>query len=197
MDNLIFARHGESVFSVRGVLNGDISVPGGLTPEGVEQARALGVLLGGVQLDVVVTSEMERAIATADEALRGRDLPRVVLSGLNDPLYGPFEGARIEGYRAWAVASPSSLSPGDGGESRYAIVERYATAFRTLLERPEKTVLAVAHSLPISYALSARDGAVPAARMPFAAYATPYPFARTELEEVVSVLGGWLDAPTF
>lgn len=39
MERLVLARHAESVFNVRGVLNGDPSIPGGLTENGREQAR--------------------------------------------------------------------------------------------------------------------------------------------------------------
>jgi alpha-ribazole phosphatase len=193
----ILARHGESVFSARGILNGDSTVRGGLTPEGVEQARLLGTLLRDVPLDLVVTSELERATATADGALRGRELPRVVLPELNDPLYGPYEGAAIEDYRRWASASGSSISPGSGGESRYAILERYARAYRELLGRPEENILVVAHSLPIAYALAAREGSGPSARMPFAEYATPYEFDAAQLAGVVDSIDRWLATPTF
>jgi broad specificity phosphatase PhoE len=197
VQRVILARHGESVFSVRGLLNGDPSVPGGLTPAGVEQARTLGEELAGERIDLCVTSELERTVATADEALRGRDVPRLVLPALDDPRYGRFEGASLEEYRAWAAASPSSATPGEGGESRQEIVRRYAGAFRELLALPGETVLVVAHSLPIAYALAARDGVVPAARVPLAAYAKPYPFGAAELEGVAGVLEDWLAAPTF
>jgi broad specificity phosphatase PhoE len=197
VERAILARHGESVFSALGLLNGDVTVAGGLTPAGLEQARFLGDRLRREPVDIVVTSAFERTIVTADEALGDRVLPRVVLPDLNDPLYGQFEGAEIEEYRAWTLASPSSQAPGEGGESRYAIVERYAGALRKLVERSEDTVLVVAHSLPIAYALTAREGREPAARMPLVEYATPYVFTRGELEEVAAVLERWLSAPTF
>jgi len=194
---VILARHGESVFSVRGLLNGDREVPGGLTPAGVGQARRLGAELAAERLDLCVTSELERTIETADEALRDRDVPRLVVSGFNDPRYGPYEGKRLQDYRAWASAHSSRERPGVGAESRFELVERYAGAFRDLLARPEETIAVVAHSLPIAYALEARDGVPPAARLPIAAYATPFPFAADELAAVIAVLDRWLAAPTF
>jgi len=194
---LLLARHGESVFSVDGLLNGDGRVPGGLTPAGRDQARRLGELLRDEPLDVCVTSALERTIATADEALRGRDVPRLVHPELNDPLYGRFEGAHLEDYRRWAAGNSSSEVPGPDGESRHAIVERYARAFRALLALPEETVLVVAHSLPIAYALAARDGTAPAPRVPLAAYAEPYPFTGEELERATSLLEAWVAAPSW
>lgn len=197
MERAILARHGESEFSVRALLNGDPAVPVGLTAEGREQARALGVALRDTAIDLVVTTGFPRTDETAEVAVGDRGLPRLVLPELGDPRYGPYEGGPLEDYRAWAAASSSAALPGEGGESRAAIVERYACGYRRLLALPEKTILLVAHSLPLAYALQAQAGSAPAARMPFAAYATPYPLTREDLAAVTAVLERWLDAPTF
>ena len=195
--NFVFARHGESEFSVRGALNGDPRIPGGLTPAGVEQALELGEALAGDAFELCVVTELQRTRETADEALRGRDVPRLVVPELNDPLYGPYEGAQIEGYRDWAASASSRDTPGEGGESRYEIVERYAHAFRLLLARPEESLLVVAHSLPIAYALNARAGKPPAARVPLAEYAKPYPFTGIDLRRAAITLEYWLAAPSW
>ena len=197
MREAILARHGESVFNVLEVVNGDIAVPGGLTPAGVEQGRALGESLREQPVDLCIVSEFERARQTADLALEGRNVPRLVWPDLNDPLYGIYEGKLLEEYRAWAGANHSRAVPGEKGESRYAIVERYAHAFRELLARPEEVILVVCHSLPVSYALAGREGIPPGARVPLAENATPYPFTAPELERALGVLEEWLAAPTW
>src|SRR5579862_4924098 len=188
MEKGILVRHGESDYSARALMNGDASVSVGLTEQGREQARRLGESLETAALDLCVTSALTRTIETADVALAGRDVPRLMLPDLNDPLYGRFEGGALEDYRTWAAASPSSAAPEGGGESRVAIVARYTRAFRTLLGRREETILVVCHSLPIAYALSARDGLSPSPRERLAEYAHPYPFAAAELEQAVAVL---------
>jgi broad specificity phosphatase PhoE len=193
----ILARHGESEYNVRGALNGDITVACALTGVGLEQARLLGKRLRAGQLDLCVTSEFERARETADVALRGRDVPRLVLPELNDPLYGDYEGALLEEYRAWAACMSSSAAPGERGESRQAIVERYTRGFRKLLARPEASILVVAHSLPVAYALGARDGLEPGPRVPLATNATPYEFTSAELERATELLERWVAAPTW
>jgi len=193
----ILARHGESEYSARGRLNGDITVSVGLTERGGEEARRLGAELRGSALDLCVTSEFQRARETAELALAGRDVPREVDGRLNDPLLGGYEGASLEEYRSWAAASPSSAAPAAGGESRLAIVTRYAAGFRDVLERPEETILVVCHSLPVSYALAAREGEPPGVRMPMAEHATPYPFTAEELEAAVLLLEGWAANPTW
>jgi alpha-ribazole phosphatase len=197
VDSAILARHGESEFSVRGALNGDASVPGGLTAAGRDQARRLGERLDGTALDLCITSALQRTRETADDALGDRAVPRLVLPELNDPRYGRFEGALLADYRAWAWDEPSSALPGPDGESRLALVERYAGAYRAVLARPERELLVVGHSLPIAYAIAARDGSPPAARMPLVAYAEPHPFTAEELERVVAVLEAWAAAPTW
>jgi broad specificity phosphatase PhoE len=197
MREAVLARHGESEYSARGRLNGDISVAVGLTTKGREEARRLGAELRGTELYLCVTSEFQRARETADLALEGRRVPRAVDARLNDPLLGRYEGAYLEEYRSWAAGSPSSTAPELGGESRLAIVTRYAAAFRDLLERPEETILVVCHSLPVSYALGAREGRQPGVRMPMAEHAEPYLFTAEELEGVVGVLEGWAANPTW
>jgi broad specificity phosphatase PhoE len=190
-------RHGESVFSARSLLNGDTSVEGGLTPAGLEQARRLARELGSIPIDLCVTTEFQRVRETADEALRGRDVPRLVVPELNDPLYGRFEGATIAEYREWATTAPSSEEPGPGGESRRAIVARYARSLGPLLERPEQTILVVAHSLPISYVLGALEGRQPGPRAPLAEYARLYEVSAGELEVARDLLERWAAEPTW
>ena len=194
--NVVFVRHGESEFSVRGALNGDPTVPCGLTSAGAEQARALGVALAEEAFDLVVTTEFQRTRETADGVLQGREVPRLVVPELNDPRYGTYEGASLDEFRDWASATSSAGRPGDG-ESRLEIVERYARGFRLLLARPEAAILVVAHSLPIAYALAARDGIAPAARVPLAEYATPYRFTEAELGRTAAVLEHWAASPTW
>jgi probable phosphoglycerate mutase len=194
---LILARHGESVFSERLLLNGDVVVAGPLTARGEEEARELGRALEDVQLDLCVTSEFERARQTADLALAGRGVPRLVLAELNDPRYGRYEGQALEDYRGWAGSVGSEIEAPGGGESRRQIVARYVSALRTLAERPERTILAVAHSLPIAYALAARDGLPPSVRVPLVLHAHAYPFDGAELARAIEVLDGWLAAPTW
>lgn len=194
---IILARHGESEYSSRWLCNGDIAVPVALTDRGRDEARRLGVALGDTPIELCVTSEFQRARETADIALAGRAVPRLVMPELNDPLVGPYEGADLAEYRQWAAAVGSAASPGPGGESRLAIVERYVRGFRLLLARPEHVILAVCHSLPVSYALEARAGRPPAVHVPLVEHATAYPFTTAELDEATTLLEQWAAEPTW
>jgi broad specificity phosphatase PhoE len=87
--------------------------------------------------------------------------------------------------------------PGDGGESRHALVERYVLGYRVVLDREEESILVVAHSLTLSYLLGALEGIVPAPRAPMIPYAVPYGLTPEELERAIGVLDEWLAAPTW
>lgn len=196
MDTLILVRHGESVYSAQGLLNGDDAVDVGLTEAGEEQARRLARVLGPV--DLCVTSRMPRARETARLALDGAPVPVEAWPELNDPRAGAFEGKGIDAYRGWAWSAGSGEEGPGGGESRVAVVSRYLDAYRRLLERPERTILAVLHALPIAYVLRALEGRPPAARMDRPVeYAHPYPVAADALCEALEVLDAWRRQPTW
>ena len=187
----ILARHGESAFSARGLVNGDPAAAGPLTARGEGEARRLGELLAGERIDLCVTTEFERTRQTAAVALAGRDVPRLVVPELNDPHYGEFEGGPLNEYRAWARSHGSGEAP-RGGESRQTIVARYGRGYRLVLERPEDTVLVVAHSLPIAYVLDE-----PRPRMPMVEHAAVHRLPAEALLAAVERLAAWLAAPTW
>ena len=197
MERAILVRHGESELSARGVATGRVDVHCPLSERGVAQARALSDELTGEEIDLCITSELERTRQTAELALAGRDVPRLVLPELNDPLYGRYEGGPLSEYLAWALANDSAAEPPGGGERRQAIVARYAAGFRRVLERPERIVLVVAHSLPIAYVLLALSGRDPAPRVPLVEYAKAHPVTAEDLERVVARLEAWCAAPTW
>ncbi len=197
MECAILVRHGESVFSERGLATGKVGVRCPLSERGVAQARALAGELAREEIDLCVTSELERTRQTADIVLAGRRVRRMVLAELNDPLYGCYEGGPLDAYLAWAVANDSAADPPGGGERRQAIVARYATAFRTILERPEPVILVVTHSLPIAYVKMALSGRDPAPRVPLVDYATAQAVSANELEGTIGRLDAWCAAPTW
>lgn len=151
MERLILARHAQSVFNVRGVLNGDPSVPGGLTDEGREQARGLGERLKDERIDLCVTTEFERTRETAEIVLAGRDVPCVVVPELGDPPNGELEQRPYAELARWREANgPDVPLPGlDKTERDY--FEGVARGFRRLAERPESTVLAILHGYVVAW----------------------------------------------
>jgi probable phosphoglycerate mutase len=198
VERLILARHGESVYSARGLVNGDGDVEVGLTAAGEEQARRLGRLLAAEPLDLCVTSALGRTRATAALALAGREVATESWPQLNDPRAGRFEGLHLDEYRGWAWTAGSREDAPGGGECRLAAAFRYASAFRALLERPEPAILAVAHALPLAYVLSALEGRAPGPRIGREVeYAHPYPVDAGGLRRALAVLESWCAAPTW
>ena len=197
MERAILVRHGESVLSARGLVSGRVDVQCPLSERGIVQARTLARRLAAEEIDLCTTSELERTHETADIALANRKVQRIVVPELNDPLYGCYDGRPLEAYLVWALANDSAAEPPGGGEPRRAIVARYAAGFRKILERPERVVLVVTHSLPIAYVLMALAGRDPDPRVPLVDYAAPHAVAADELERVVVRLEAWCAAPTW
>jgi broad specificity phosphatase PhoE len=196
VEKLILARHAQADSNLAETVSGVVP-GGGLTPAGREQARGLGKALAGERVDLAVVTELRRTLETAKVALEGCDVPLLVLPELNEIRFGRFEGGLLADYRAWAWAAPADeLCPG-GGESRAAAAERYAEAFAMLLERPEPTVLVVAHALPIRYLLWAADGRTPAARIEPVPYAEPVRLAARQVGSAVELLAEWVREPAF
>lgn len=197
MDRVFLARHAESEFSLRGLTNGDPSVECGLTERGREQARQLGEVLADVPIDLCAVSEFQRARETADIALAGRRIERLVVPELNDIRFGEFEGRLLADYRAWArTHGPEDEVPG-GGETRARTVGRYVAGFRKLLARPERTILVVAHGLPVRYVLDSAAAQPPAPAVERVPYAEPFELTAPELMKAVELLDEWAGAPTW
>jgi broad specificity phosphatase PhoE len=198
VEKLILVRHGESTYSACGLVNGDPAAGVGLTPRGQEEARALGRSLAGEPLDLCVVTALPRTRLTAELALAGRAVPVEEVPELSDPRAGSFEGRHLDDYRVWAWSSGSGEDAPGGGESRLAAVDRYAGAYRALLERPESAILAVLHALPIAYVLLALDGVPPAPRVDLKVeHARPHPVDAAELGRALGVLDAWRWEPTW
>jgi broad specificity phosphatase PhoE len=197
MKRALLVRHAESVFSARGITNGRTDVRCPLSARGAAQARALARRLADEDIDLCATSELERTRQTADIALADTAVPRIVIPELNDPLYGRYESGPLDAYVAWALANDSATEPAGGGEQRQKLVARYAAGFRSVLARPERTILIVTHSLPTAYVLMARAGRDPAPDVPHVEYAKIHVISASELSHAVALLEDWCAAPTW
>ena len=196
METLLLARHALAGSNRDGVAS--CTVPGeGLTPEGVQQARALGVQLAEVDIALAATTELARTQETLGLALDGRDIPTFTVAELNEIRFGSFDGGLLDTYRAWAAAqSPSQRAPG-GGESRADVAARFARGLRALLVLDGATILLVGHALALRYVLDAAEGLPPAALMQPVEHAHPYCLDRAGVERAAALLEAWSLAPQF
>ena len=197
MERLLLVRHAFAV-SNRGGGTASCSPPGeGLTPEGVEQGRRLALTLATEDVYLGVSTELRRTQETLELALAGREIPRLVVPELNEIDFGSFDGGLLPDYRAWAWSElPDVQAPGNG-ESRAQAAARYARGLRTLLARPEATILAVGHALAVRYVLDAVQGLVPIARMTPVEHAVPHELAAADIGDAARLLESWSRAPRF
>ena len=187
---LLLARHGQSVFNVDGVVNGDPTRDRGLSPLGEDEGRKLGAQIAGVAIDACVTSRFPRAQETARLALgeRAARTPTSVDPDLDDIRVGDLDGKTLADYRTWKRAH-TRTDPFPGGESLDAAAHRYADAFERLLERPDGTILCVCHEIPVRYAVNAAGGSADLDRpLHDVANATPYLFEPESLRRAVERL---------
>ncbi len=147
VDRLFVARHAESECNVKGLINADpSSVRSPLTPRGRLQARSLADRLATSKIEVCVTSETLRAVQTAEIVAKALSIPVVRTSLLDDPPTGIFEGGPVEAFVDWMNASDADTPvPGTTVTLRNS-ARRYFDAVGLMLERPEGTVLIVAHA---------------------------------------------------
>jgi broad specificity phosphatase PhoE len=153
----LLARHGQSLFNVDGVVNGDPLLDRGLSEQGIEEARRLADQLAGIPLDVVVLSPFPRVVQTANIGLGPRGVPHELDDDLGDVRIGELEGSTLAEYRAHP-AHEDRRQRFPGGESLDEAALRYAAAFERVLARSEETILVVCHEIPVRYAVNAAAG---------------------------------------
>src|ERR1051326_1708161 len=186
---VLLARHGQSLFNVDGVVNGNPALDRGLSTQGAAEARLLAGQIAATRIDLCVVSEFPRAHETARLALEGRDeIPWHVEPDLNDIRVGDLEGKTLEDYRTWKHAhTRADRSP--GGESLDEAARRYGNAFARLLERAEDAILCVCHEIPVRYAVNAAAGSPDLDRPTHdIRNAAPYIFDAAGLQRAVDVL---------
>ena len=176
-------------------MNGDPGLAGPLTEEGVGQATPLGEALRETPIDLCVVTEFERTKQTADLALEGRDVPRLVAAGAERHPRRRLRGRPAGDVPGLGARPLARRGPPGGGESRAGVAERFARGFRKVLARPEEPILVVAHGLPIRYVLLAIEGTEPRPVVESVDYATPYRFARSDLEHAVERIELWVLDP--
>jgi probable phosphoglycerate mutase len=187
---LLLSRHGQSLFNVDRVVNGDPKLDRGLSPAGIEEATRLQAQIAGHVIELCVTSEFPRAQETARIALGDRPSPPEtrVDPDLNDIRIGALEGKTLDDYRAWKHAHTRAERFPDG-ESLDEAARRYADAFERLADNEADTILCVCHEIPVRYAV---NGAAGSADLDYphhvVANAAPYVFDEAGLRRAIDRL---------
>jgi 2,3-bisphosphoglycerate-dependent phosphoglycerate mutase len=181
----LVVRHGQSLFNVDKVVNGDPELDRGLSEQGIEEAEQLAGQLAALPIDLVAVSPFPRALQTANIALGAREVPHLVDDDLSDVRIGDLEGASLDAYRQ-APAHSNRKKRFPGGESLDEAALRYAAAFERLLARDEPATLVVCHEIPVRYVVNSAAGSDELnGPLKSIANAAPYLFDETTLRRAV------------
>lgn len=153
--NLILVRHGETDWNRTGRCQGISDVV--LNDNGRKQALELGLCLKGEKISAVYSSDLARAISTAEEIARHHGLTVEIDSDLREMDQGDFEGLLFTEIREryadimtqWRDSPETIRIP--SGESLAEVQERALRVFERLCGRHDgETVVAVSHNLTIT-----------------------------------------------
>jgi probable phosphoglycerate mutase len=153
----VLARHAQSTLNLEQRVTGDPALDVPLTEEGRKEARLLGAQLANLPLEVCIHTRFPRTRLTAEIVVAGRDVRVETEPLFDDVAIGELEGSAVADYRAWK-ARHARHEAFPGGESLDAAADRYALAYRRLLETKHSSVLVVCHEIPIRYALNGAAG---------------------------------------
>lgn len=117
MTEVLLIRHGETAWNAVKRLQGHLDVP--LNAKGEQQAAALGRALRDEPLDAVFSSDLQRALHTAQALAAPRGMEVQVDPGLRERCYGAFEGMMYadigqrypEAYAAWQARDIDARFP--------------------------------------------------------------------------------------
>jgi probable phosphoglycerate mutase len=181
----LVVRHGQSLFNVDRVVNGDPALDRGLSEQGIEEATRLAGEIAALPIGLVAVSPFPRAIQTANIALDGRDVPHLVVEELGDVRIGELEGDSLDAYRE-SPAHSDRKTRFPGGESLDEAALRYAGACERLLARDEPVTLVVCHEIPVRYLANAAAGSDELnGPLRYVANASPYLFDDGSLRRAV------------
>ncbi len=147
---ILAIRHGETAWNVDGRIQGQLDVP--LNERGRWQVHRLALALGEEDIAAVYSSDLLRAMETAQAVSRGSGDPIVTEVGLRERGFGEFEGLSFteiserwpEMAERWRRRDPGFGAP--GGETLNDFYARsIATATRLAALHPGQTIALVSH----------------------------------------------------
>ncbi|WP_448625667.1 histidine phosphatase family protein [Geodermatophilus sp. URMC 64] len=159
---LLLVRHGQSEWNAAGRMQGQTAhVP--LTALGHQQAAAAARELAALRPGALISSDLHRAVQTAEHCARATGLPVTTTPALREQGYGVLEGRPSR--ELWDVVDWTDPHwSAEGGESLAALHARVADYLRDLRERPPAEVVAlVTHGDTIRAAQAVAAGLGPEA----------------------------------
>lgn len=152
--HVFLVRHGETPWNRERRFQGHQDIP--LSPAGLSQAKRLAQSLKGETFDAVYSSDLRRAVQTAEIIAQEKNLPVVKLKALRERSMGEWEGLTREEVAARFPDWPQRIIEGrHGTESLSALQERMMNQLEHLvrLHRGGR-ILAVSHGGSINAVLA-------------------------------------------
>ena len=150
--SLLLIRHGETALNVARVLQ-PADTP--LSARGLVQAQALARRLATLGVAAIVSSDLPRALRTAEAIAAATGAPIESTALLQERNFGDWRGQAYDGF---AVDPLTMADAPPGGESAVAFAQRVARAFAHVVRRRAAvggTVAVVTHGLVLRALLDA------------------------------------------
>ena len=157
-EKIIFWRHGQTDYNVQGRVQGQVDIP--LNEVGLAQAEAAAEELTKLKPDLIISSDLRRAQATA-QVLQGKCGEGVQLlkdDRLRERAFGDFEGLSVKElktrfagrYEEWRGTGESPLA---GVESRGKVGMRVAQCVTEHFKNAEEVLVVVSHGSALTQGL--------------------------------------------
>ncbi len=155
MTRIILTRHGETQWNIEKRVQGRLDSP--LTENGRTQARNLALRLKGERIQYLYSSDLPRAIATAEEIRRELQLQTIIPAPMiREFSFGDWEGelwadlrqTHQDIFKIWDSTPHLVLVP--SGDNMYTIAERAWEFFQELMTKHQgETICLVSHGLTL------------------------------------------------
>jgi len=145
---LILVRHGQTEENVKGLLQGQ-GINSFLNNKGIEQAKKLARRLKKEKINVIYSSDLQRALKTAEEVMSFQSSAKLVSAQwLRERNLGIYEGRKSTEYYQDVEKSslPFHIFKPSGGESLFELYSRVENSFKKIIKKhKDDTVLLVSH----------------------------------------------------
>jgi len=156
MTHLTLVRHGQTAWNIEGRWQGHADIP--LNPTGVEQARLIADELAPSRFTAIYSSDLQRALVTAQAIADRQGLPVKTNPGLRELNLGDWEGSLVSEIHLlypddWAerLRNPVDARPARG-ESVREVSERVIRTISAICAEnpPEARLVIVSHGLSLA-----------------------------------------------
>jgi probable phosphoglycerate mutase len=144
---IILVRHGETEENKQGIVMGG-AVHGTLSELGKEQAKKLANRLKDEKIDVIISSDLDRAIKTAEEIAKFHPNAKVeIKEELRERDFGEYQGKKKQDIENWEEKI-LSLNHHESMETFEELSKRINKLIKYLEKNyPKKTIVLVGHGL--------------------------------------------------